>query len=103
MGAYNTVDVVRLIPCPRCGDTGWIAVQFAYGDTQQYIYSIGDAIRWGGNDIGRRTDTEVDVLGTPEYCGTCGLEIDGEYVLSINRARLVGYRLASRQDVATLE
>jgi hypothetical protein len=42
MSAYNTVKVKRLVPCRRCGDAGVIKVQFAYGDTQQYSYSMGD-------------------------------------------------------------
>jgi hypothetical protein len=45
MSAYNTVEVKRLVPCRRCGDAGVIKVQFAYGDTQQYSYSMGDEIK----------------------------------------------------------
>ena len=62
--------------------------QFAYGDTQQYSYSIGDAISWGGNDIGEKGRSEVSVLGTPEYCRVCGLAVEGEYVLIIRNNRI---------------
>lgn len=103
MSAFNTVDVIRLEPCPRCGDTGAIAVQFAYGDTQQHSYSIGDTLSWGGNDIGERGRSEVSVLGTPEYCRVCGLAVEGEYVLIISNDRIVGYRKASLEDIAELE
>lgn len=47
MSAYNTVSIKRLVPCRRCGDTGEIKVQFAYGDTQQHSYAMGDKISWG--------------------------------------------------------
>jgi len=102
MGAYNTVDVVRLAPCPRCGDTGLVAVQFAYGDTQQYSYKIGDLIRWGGNDIGEFTQKSVRILGTPEYCRKCGFEVEGEYVLVVDCGKLARYEQATARDVAEL-
>ena len=103
MGAFNTVEVVRIDPCLRCGDAGLIAVQFAYGDTQQYAYSIGDAIRWGGNDIGEPIQGEVRVLGTPEHCRVCGLDVEDEYVLVIENDRIVRYEKAAAQDIAELQ
>lgn len=103
MGAYNTVSVKRLVPCRRCGDTGVIKLQFAYGDTQQYSYNMGDEIKWGGNDVGTLTSGEVLLLGTPEYCPTCGIDIPEEYVLRVENGRLAGYRLATPADVSKLE
>lgn len=103
MGAFNTVEVVRLIPCPRCGDTGLINVQFAYGDTQQYRYSMGDQIRWGGNNVGEPGLGEVRILGTPEYCRVCGMGIDTEYVLVVENGKIARYELATAKDIAELE
>lgn len=103
MAAFNTVSVKRLVPCTRCGDEGSIEVQFAYGDTQQLHYGMGDEIRWGGNDVGDRDAEHVFILGTPEYCRRCGVLVPEEYVLHIKQNRLVDYRLATPEDVATLE
>jgi len=97
MSAYNTVEVKRLVPCRRCGDAGVIKVQFAYGDTQQYSYSMGDEIKWGGNDVGTPTDRKVQLLGTPEYCPTCGLNIPEEYVICVDKGRLADCRLEVRK------
>jgi len=103
MSAYNTVSVKRLVPCRRCGDAGVIKVQFAYGDTQQYSYAMGDEIKWGGNDVGTPTDGKVLLLGTPEYCRTCGIDIPEEYVLCVDKGRLADYRLATPADIRELE
>jgi hypothetical protein len=103
MSAYNTVTVKRLIPCRRCGDDGEIQLQFAYGDTQQYSYAMGDEIRWGGNAVGTPTNDEVCVLATPEYCLKCGIDIPEEYVLCVDKGRLAGYRLATPADIRKLE
>ena len=103
MSAYNTVSVKRLVSCRRCGDAGVIKVQFAYGDTQQYSYSMGDEIKWGGNDVGTQTDEKVQLLATPEYCPTCGIDIPEEYVVCVDKGRLAGYRLAIPEDVRKLE
>lgn len=99
MGAFNTVTLKRLIPCVRCGDTGYIDVQFKYGDTQQYHYVLGDCIVWGGNDVGEPEGGNVAVLGTPEYCKVCGLEISEEYVIDIVSGCLADYRLATPEDM----
>jgi hypothetical protein len=102
MGAFNTVDVERLTPCPRCGDTGSISIQFAYGDVQQHRYSVGDQLMWGGNDVGSISSGTTRILGTPEYCRRCGLPVDGEYVLQIRDGRLADYEIATPEDVAQL-
>lgn len=102
MGAFNTVDVLRLDPCPRCCDIGLITVQFAYGDTQQYRYSVGDFIRWGGNDIGEQLP-EVRILGTPEDCRVCGLGVEDEYILTIRDGRITGYERAPARDIRELQ
>lgn len=95
--------MVRIIPCPRYGDTGLIDVQFAYGDTQQCRYLIGDQIRWGRNDVGEPGQGEVRILGTPEYCRVCGMGIETEYVLVVENGKIVRYELATAKDIAELE
>lgn len=102
VGAYNTVTVERLDDCSRCGERGEIRVQFKYGDTQQHHYRLGDTLLWGGNDIGDQAAAEVVVLGTPEYCGRCGLEVPGEYVVTIRAGQLIHYRFATPDEIATL-
>jgi len=97
MAAFNTVSVARLSPCPRCGHSGQIHVQFAYGDTWQYEYRLGDQVRWGGNDVGRQ-QKRVEVLAYPEACPKCGLDIAGDYVLSIDHNVISGYRLAGPRE-----
>jgi hypothetical protein len=102
MGAYKTVTVTRLVPCPRCDDMGQIQLQFTYDMTQQLRYALGDEIVWGANDIGVPSAGEVDLLGTPECCATCGLDVAEEYVISAIGGRLASYRLATPEDVAPL-
>jgi hypothetical protein len=102
MAAFNTVSVTRLTPCPRCADGGTIRLQFGYGDTWQHDYQLNDSVRWGGNDVGTRTEL-AEVLGYPEDCPVCGLAISGEYVLTIDHDKLTAYRLAEPEDIARIE
>jgi hypothetical protein len=77
MGAFNTL--ISEAPCPHCGLTGLFEVQFKYGHTWQLRYAIGDAIAWGGNDVGvpgyRRVRVEA-ISGPCSHCGVDGLEFD---------------------------
>ena len=81
MAAYNTVTVKRLVPCARCNDDGIIQLQFAYGDTYQHHYQLGDTVSWGGNDFGVPAVDRLEILAYPESCPVCGTDISGEYVL----------------------
>ncbi len=103
MAAYNTVSVKRLKACPRCADDGFIELQFAYGDTYQHHYRMGDVVVWGGNDVGIPAINEIEVIAYPEPCPVCGLDIEGEYVLTVENSVLTGYRIADAEDVARLE
>jgi hypothetical protein len=116
MGLYNTVTVKRLTSCPRCGHDGDIQVQFAYGDTYLRHYVLGDAIGWGGNDVGVPAPGAIESLAFPEPCPICGLETQeeyalsgdpgqqvAEYVLTIQDGRITGYRQATAADVRRLE
>ena len=51
MSAYNTVTDVPAT-CPQCQAKGSVRVQFKFGATWQYRYVFGDALRWGGNEVG---------------------------------------------------
>jgi hypothetical protein len=59
MGAYNTVMVDWKDPATQ--ETRTLHVQFKYGDVWQHEYRIGDALKWGGNDIGERGAQRVVV------------------------------------------
>ena len=102
MAAYNTITVTRLAPCTHCADEGPIRLQFAYGDTWQHNYALGDSIRWGGNDYGQRNE-HAEILAYPERCLVCAFDTPGEYVLTVDQDRLTAYRLARSEDGVRLE
>lgn len=71
MGAFNTLKAD--IRCPVCSKDGVFEVQFKYGDTWQHEYHLGDHLRWGGNDVGDRSDrvARVEAIGGPcPHCST---------------------------------
>jgi hypothetical protein len=120
MGLYSTVTVKRLTSCPRCGHDGDILVQIHYGDIYTHhddnSYKIGDLIQWGEHNEGAPAEGTVEILGYPEPCPVCGLEIDGEYaltgdpgqhmaeyVLTIQDGRITAYRQATAEDVKRIE
>lgn len=77
MGAFNTVIAEAV--CPSCGKPANFEIQFKYGDTWQHSYSIGDPLRWGGNDIGTpgRKKVKVESIGGPcPHCRVDGIEFD---------------------------
>jgi hypothetical protein len=78
MSAYSTVVLPRQTNCPHCGSGIRPRIQFKYGDTQQHDYSVGDRIKWGGNDIGKPARL-VTALGYPEDCPVCGKELGGVF------------------------
>lgn len=71
MGTFNTL--VADIECENCGNTFEGKIQFKFGDTWQYVYKIGDKIKWGGNDIGKPGMRNVKVYGILENdtCPNC--------------------------------
>lgn len=73
MGAFNTLVLKQA--CPACGRKIELRIQFKYGDTWQYEYSLGDLVRWGGNDIGRPGQKHVVVDGVAEDCPACDHEL----------------------------
>jgi hypothetical protein len=83
MGAYNSVTI------PWSGAEGeelLLTVQFKYGDTWQHKYELGDELRWGGNDVGRRTAGRVVVDGALEgQPPVAGIPDDFEVHIVANR------------------
>jgi hypothetical protein len=76
MGAFNVVHAD--VACPRCGTVSHVGVQFKYGATRQYEYSVDDELAWGGNDVGTRGHHTVVVDGiVGDDCQPCGF--DGEW------------------------
>lgn len=71
MGSFNVVTTS--VRCPKCESNVSARVQFKFGDTSQYEYAVGDALRWGGNDVGSRGLKHVVVDGVAEEaCPACG-------------------------------
>jgi hypothetical protein len=61
-------------------------VQFKFAHTWQNRYRIGEALRWGGNDIGEPGHKEVLVEGIGGPCPSCGTEfLDFDVVILDNR------------------
>lgn len=91
MSAFNTVHAN--VKCPSCGQQVEIMAQFKYGDTWQYEYSIGDLIRWGGNQIGAPGARRAVVDAVVERCPSCNMdswdlyvEIDDGRIASVTTA-----------------
>jgi len=77
MSAFNLVRSETI--CPACGQRGVFEVHFKYGRTWQLSYKLGDALTWGGNDIGLPSARKVAVEAIGEKCPSCGhdmLEFD---------------------------
>ena len=74
MSAYNTLTVNS--KCCNCKKETEIKIQFKFGDTWDYEYRLGDAITWGGNDVGKKDAKKVVVDGTAEECIHCGSSVD---------------------------
>ena len=86
MSAFNTL--IAEVVCGCHGGTVEMRIQFKYGDTWDYLYRLGDQVRWGGNDIGSPTLGLVRVYGAPEVCPECGCD-DQQFELSIIDGRIV--------------
>jgi hypothetical protein len=69
MSAFNRLRARAR--CPNCGQVSEQVIQFKFGDAWQYEYAVGDALRWGGNDIGRPGLGKVIVFGAGEECPVC--------------------------------
>ena len=86
MSAFNTV--IALTRCTVCGNKGLFEVQFKYGDTWQYVYRIGDCIRWGGNDYGDKAAEVLRVKGLGGPCPNCAAD-DQDFAVVISNGEIV--------------
>ncbi len=86
MSAFNTLEVGAR--CPVCRKLGPFEVQFKYGDTWQHEYRVGDEIRWGGNDYGKRSAGTVRIEGVGGPCSNCSAD-DLSFAVTIVDNRIV--------------
>lgn len=70
MSAFNTVLVPVI--CHTIGQVVELPIQFRYGNVWQYIYRLGDELRWGGNEVGDQEARKVVISGVAESCPACG-------------------------------
>ena len=94
IGAYNTVrgEVV----CPNCATAVQILAQFKYGCVWQVEYEIGDALRWGRNDVGNPGFDHVVIDAVAEsVCPKCSFSDEWNLYLHIRRDRLSGLETAT--------
>lgn len=70
MGAYNVVigDPIR---CASCSVEVRPNIAFYYGNKWQQTYSVGERLRWGGNDEGEPGHKLVAVRGYAMRCPNC--------------------------------
>jgi hypothetical protein len=80
MGLFNTVTLDS--KCPSCTRIVPLRVQYKFGATRLFSYSVGDKIQWGANDVGE-PGHHIVVLGTPEQCTNCGHDDDREFYVYI--------------------
>lgn len=89
MGAYNVVAEVSST-CPRCREMSTIGVQFKYGATWQYRYSLGELLCWGRNDVGTPGRERVVADGEADSaCPACGYDEDWSFYVFIERDRII--------------
>lgn len=85
MGCYNVVSSIPAI-CPNCGARSQISVQFKFGATRQYVYSIGDILRWGASDVGVPGLARVVADGAADTpCSVCDYSGDWDFYVYIER------------------
>lgn len=95
MSAFNFLRARTA--CPVCGAPGDFEVQFKYGNTWQFTYSIGDELRWGGNDYGARTRGVVQLESIGGPCPHCAAD-DLPFVITVSGNRIEDVR-PQRQGV----
>jgi hypothetical protein len=90
MGAYNIVADVSA-SCPQCQAKVSIGVQFKFGATWQYRYVVGDALRWGRNDVGTPGLVRVVADGAADGpCPACGYASDWDFYVLVERDHITG-------------
>jgi hypothetical protein len=93
MGAFNIL--VAETNCPNCGKLAKFEAQFKYGDTWQHRYSLGQQLKWGGNDIGYPGCKRVLIEAVGGPCPHCQKD-DLDFDLLLESDRLVSIKPASK-------
>ncbi|MBI2193394.1 MAG: hypothetical protein HYU36_15575 [Planctomycetes bacterium] len=97
MSAFNTLRVKTV--CPSCKTEVDIRLQFKYGDTWQHEYQLGDALEWGGNDIGKPGMKNVALDAVAESCPKCGFSDIGDFeILSENDKLVMAQPVSGQYD-----
>jgi hypothetical protein len=90
MSAYNFVADVPAT-CPQCHARVSLGVQFKFGETWQHRYAVGDALRWGGNDVGTPGRVQIVADGAADApCPACGYDGDWDFYVFIERDHIIG-------------
>ena len=86
MSSFNTLNAA--IQCSSSKSNYVGNIQFKFGNTWQLKYSIGQIVKWGGNDIGESNLAEVKVYGILELdeCSICGgINTNNEFDIFIEK------------------
>ncbi|MGW2255465.1 hypothetical protein ACWCXH_35635 [Kitasatospora sp. NPDC001660] len=100
---YSRLDVAALHPCRNCRSIDHLMLQFRFGSMRMQVYSLGSTVEWGGNSEGERQAGRFDLIAYPERCPVCGHEDDDMYVIEFSGDVISGYRIATGEDLATLD
>jgi hypothetical protein len=94
MSAYNTVTWPTT--CPITKNAVTLTVQFKYGNTWQYQYQLGEELRWGGNEVGKKGKKKVVIDAISERCPACGQQHDLD--LFVEKDKLVSIALHQTEN-----
>ena len=86
MGLFNTLTTET--KCANCQKLSVFELQFKYGETWQYNYTIGDIITWGKVNVGLPHCQRVRIEAISNKCPHCLLE-GMEYDIILEDDRLV--------------
>lgn len=93
MSAYNILNTE--VECSNCKHIYKGIIQFKFGNTWQLKYSVGEIIKWGGNDIGESNLSVVKVYGIleEEECPNClQVNLNNEFDISIKKDIIKGVK-----------
>jgi len=69
MPKYNTLLVES--NCTYCHEKITLKIEFQYGEIWDYIYFVGDKIKWGEENIGEPGKKSVVLDGVADACENC--------------------------------
>jgi len=85
MGIINFLTAHVL--CPNCKEQSKFKIQFRYGETWNHEYKLGDIVKWGVNEIGKKGLKKVKVGGTGGPCSICKAD-SLNFEIEINHDRI---------------